>query len=237
MSIYAISDLHLSFSEKVGKPMDIFGDEWLGHTETLKSNWEKMVSDDDTVIIAGDISWALKFEDAIPDLEWISALPGGKIFIRGNHDLWWGSVKKLNDTFGRGMRFIQNDFHEAEGYAVCGSRGWLCPGDEDYTEQDEKIYKRELLRLRLSLTAAREAGFSEIIGATHFPPASERFQESGFTDIFQEFGARCVVYGHLHGSEGFRRGVKGSVKGVEYRLTSLDYLRCKPYKLEVIQLK
>ena len=232
MGLYLISDLHLSFSDKIEKPMDIFGGEWLNHAESLKQNWENMISGSDTVIIAGDVSWALKLEDAIPDLNWIRDLPGRKIFVKGNHDLWWVSVKKLNAMFGGEMCFIQNDFREAEGYAVCGSRGWLCPGEESYTASDEKTYKRELLRLRASLESAKRAGFSEIIGIMHFPPTNDRLQESGFTELFCEYGVRNVFYGHLHGADGFKRGVSGYTKGVRYRLVSLDYLKCKPLKPE-----
>jgi len=232
MGIFVISDLHLSFSENVGKPMDIFGGEWVGHTEKLKYYWESSVKEEDTVIIAGDTSWALKMEDAIADLNWISELPGKKVFVKGNHDLWWSSLKKLN-SLGGNMHFIQNDFYEAEGYAICGSRGWVCPGDADYSSHDEKIYSRELLRLRMSLTAAKKAGFSKIIGAMHFPPTNDKLTESGFTDLFAEFQAAFVFYGHLHGADSFRRGVTGKIKGVEYKLVSLDYLKCKPLKLEV----
>ena len=233
MSIYVISDLHLSFSENIQKPMDIFGAEWLNHTENIKRNWEDAVSRSDTVIIAGDVSWALKLDDAVADLDWIRSLPGNKIFVKGNHDLWWSSIKKLNSMFGPDMRFIQNDFCEAEGYAVCGSRGWLCPGDEDYAEQDEKIYKRELLRLRASLASAKSAGFSKIIGVLHFPPMNDKFYESGFTDLFAEFCVPHVFYGHLHGSDGFRCGIQGNFKGTEYKLVSVDYLRCRLFKVEV----
>ena len=233
MSIYAISDLHLSFSENVQKPMDIFGGEWVNHAENIKKNWESTVTSRDTVIIAGDISWALKFDDAIIDLNWIRALPGVKIFIKGNHDLWWTSVNKLNAMFGPEMRFVQNNFFEAEGRAICGSRGWLCPGDEDFTQQDEKIYKRELLRLRASLTSAKNSGFSEIIGMLHFPPTNDKLYESGFTELFEEFGVSRVFYGHLHGTDVFGRGVQGNLRGVSYKLTSLDYLKCKPFKVEV----
>jgi predicted phosphohydrolase len=193
-----------------------------------------MIAPCDTVIIAGDVSWALKLEEATDDLNWIRMLPGKKLFVRGNHDLWWSAIKKLNSMFGNGMRFIQNDFYEAEGFAVCGSRGWLCPGDEYFSGHDEKIYKRELFRLRMSLEAAKGAGFSKIIGVLHFPPMNEKFQGSGFTDLFSEFQVPYVFYGHLHGADGFKRGVQGNVRGTEYRLVSLDYLRCKPLKMEVL---
>ena len=233
MSIFVIADLHLSFSENVKKPMDIFGSEWLNHAGNVKGHWERMVSDSDTVIIPGDISWALKFEDAACDLNWIRDLPGRKILIRGNHDLWWVSINKLNSMFGPEMNFVQNNFFEAEGRAVCGSRGWICPGHEDYTAQDEKIYSRELLRLRSSLASAKSAGFSDITGVLHYPPTNDKSNRSGFTDLFEEFGVSHVFYGHLHGADVFASGLQGEVRGVKYKLTSLDYLKCKPFKMEV----
>ena len=135
MSIYAIADLHLSFSTE--KPMDVYGGEWINHTAKVKANWEGMISESDTVIIPGDSSWALRMSEAITDLGWISGLPGRKVFIKGNHDLWWSSAGKLNALF-ENMFFLQNAFYEAEGWAICGSRGWVCPGDDEFTERDEK---------------------------------------------------------------------------------------------------
>lgn len=239
MSIYAIADLHLSFSAE--KPMDIYGGEWVNHTEKVKTNWEAMISENDTVIIPGDCSWALRFEDALVDLKWISALPGKKVFIKGNHDLWWNSVNRLNALF-ENMFFLQNSFYETEGYAICGSRGWICPGDDDFTSHDEKIYKRELGRLRLSLEAAAQAGYGKkagrseeshgkILGVIHFPPASENIKRSGFTEIFEEFGAEKVVYGHLHGKDAYGNGLRGIRNKIEYILTSADYLKCTPYRI------
>ena len=231
MSIYVTSDLHLSFSENIEKPMEVFGADWVNHAERLESFWRGTVSQNDTVIIAGDVSWALKLEDAEYDLKWIENLPGGKVFVKGNHDLWWVSLAKLKRVVGAGMHFIQNDFYEAEGYAVCGSRGWLCPGDENYSEQDEKIYKREILRLKASLTSAREAGFSKTIGVMHFPPANDKIGESGFTRLFEEFEVEKVFYGHLHGCDGFKNGIQGNIGGVDYKLVSLDYMGCRLHKI------
>jgi predicted phosphohydrolase len=232
MSIYVISDLHLSFSPKIDKPMDVFGADWVNHAERVKANWLDMVSENDTVVIAGDISWALKLEDAIWDLDWLSELSGNKVLIKGNHDLWWSSITKLTAVSAANINFLQNNFFEADGYAICGSRGWVCPGDEHYSEQDEKIYKREILRLRASLTSAKDAGFTDIIGVLHFPPTNDKLNESGFTELFEEFGVSSVFYGHLHGTENFRRGLTGNFNGVEYKLVSIDYLRCKPHKIE-----
>lgn len=234
MSIYAIADLHLSFS--ADKPMDIYGGEWINHTEKVKASWEAMISESDTVILPGDNSWALRFDEALTDLKWISRLPGKKVFIKGNHDLWWNSVSKLNALFVN-MYFLQNTFCEAEGHAICGSRGWICPGDDEFTDRDEKIYLRELGRLRLSLEAASKAGYGKkagkgkILGAIHFPPASDSIGSSGFTDLFEEYGVEKVVYGHLHGRDAYGSGLKGIRNNIEYILTSVDYLRCVPYKI------
>ena len=230
MSIYVISDLHLSLSEKIQKPMDAFGVEWVNHTERIGRSWEDKVSENDTVIIAGDISWALKLEDALPDLNWLRSLKGRKVLVKGNHDLWWVSIKKLYDLFGDDLFFLQNNFFEADGYAICGSRGWVCPGDEYYSQHDEKIYKREILRVRASLESAKNAGFSKIIAVTHFPPMNDKLNESGFTELFGEFGVESVFYGHLHGADGFRRGVFGNINNIEYKLVSLDYLKCELWR-------
>lgn len=229
MSIYAIADLHLSFTAE--KPMDIYGGEWVNHTERIRRNWEEMIRAEDTVILSGDSSWALRLEEAKTDLKWISELPGKKILIKGNHDLWWNSVNKLNALF-ENMFFLQNNFYEAEGWAICGSRGWICPGDDEFTAQDEKIYLRELGRLRLSLDGAAKAGYEgRIIGAIHFPPAGDSLGRSGFTDLFREYGVKKVVYGHLHGKDAYGNGLKGTRNNVEYILTSTDYLKCMPLKI------
>lgn len=236
MSIYAIADLHLSFSAE--KPMDIFGGEWINHTEKVKKNWETMITNEDTVVISGDTSWALRYEDALKDLKWISDLPGKKVLIKGNHDLWWNSIGKLNALFDN-MVFLQNSFYEAEGYAICGSRGWICPDDDDFTIHDEKIYKRELGRMKLSLETAAKAGFGSkyggekgnILGVIHFPPASDSARRSGFTEIFEEYGVEKVVYGHLHGKDAYGNGLRGIRNKVEYILTSVDYLKCIPYRI------
>lgn len=240
MSIFSIADLHLSFSAE--KPMDIYGGEWINHTKKLKDNWIQLISDNDTVIIPGDISWALRQKEALQDLEWISELPGKKILIKGNHDLWWASVSKLNNLHDN-LFFLQNSFSVSENHAICGTRGWLCPGDDDFTEHDDKIYKRELGRLKLSLEAAFLAGYGEkngekkqgnigdIIGVIHFPPTNDKFFSSGFTELFEEYGVRKVVYGHLHGKDAYNNGLQGIRNNVEYILTSLDYLKCVPYKI------
>ncbi len=227
MSIYAISDLHLSFSVEVEKPMDMFGPEWVNHAERTKENWIQKVTEEDTVLLTGDLSWGIRIEETLADLDWLDALPGKKVLIKGNHDLWWTSINKLNKLY-ENIFFIQNNYFLAGDIALCGTRGWICPGDNDFTAHDEKIYKRELMRLRFSLDEAIKAGHNNIIGALHFPPTNDKLQGSGFTDLFTEYGVKKVVYGHLHGKEAYSNGLEAVLNGVEYRLVSLDRLKCEP---------
>ncbi len=225
MRIYAIGDLHLSSDGS--KPMDIYGGQWVNHRDRLKRNWETLVEADDVVIIPGDISWALKRQDAASDLSFLAELPGRKVLIRGNHDLWWSSVSRLNE-FHESMFFLQNTCYMADKTAICGSRGWICPGDEDFTQQDEKIYIREMGRLRLSLEDAARKNPEEIIGAMHFPPMNLKREESCFTELFKEFGVKTVIYGHLHGEDAHSKGINGLHDGINYRLVSCDFLKCCP---------
>lgn len=227
MSIYAIADLHLSFDERIDKPMDIFGSQWENHADRLKENWINTVTDEDTVIIPGDISWALVKDEAYKDIEWIHNLPGKKVITKGNHDLWWTGITKLNKLY-EDVYFLQNTFYVAEGTAICGSRGWLCPGYDGFTEQDEKIYRRELLRLEASLEMAKKAGYEDIIGVLHYPPTNDKFQKSGFTELFEKYGVKTVIYGHLHGKDSYKHGLQANYNGVNYSLVSLDYLNACP---------
>ena len=154
MKLFAIGDLHLSFDPEVNKPMDIFGDAWLDYTDRLKENWLKIVGKEDTVILPGDLSWGMKLNEAMADLAWIDALPGHKVLVRGNHDLWWSGMTKMRRLFSS-VSFIQNDAYDGGDFVLMGSRGWVCPGDSGFTEsEDRKIYERELLRLQMSAGAA-----------------------------------------------------------------------------------
>lgn len=238
MSVFAIGDLHLSFGEAVKKPMDIFGGQWVNHPQRIKESWEELVTEADTVIIPGDISWGLKLEEAVPDLSWIAGLPGQKVLLKGNHDLWWSSLTKLS-RLETSLHFVQNQCYEGDGFIVCGSRGWICPGATGFTAQDRKIYERELGRLKLSLEAGRKAMEQAeqegrkpvLIGALHYPPTNETMDSSGFMDLFEEYGAKKVIYGHLHGAEAFRNGLQGVKGSIEYILTSCDKLGCRPLKI------
>ncbi len=229
MSIFAIGDLHLSFASD--KPMDIYGPDWTDHPGRVQTEWENLVhDDDDTVIVVGDISWALRLPEAMPDLDWIHELPGKKVFIRGNHDLWWGPIGRLNALYDD-VYFLQNTHYEAEGLAICGSRGWTDPSDPDFSESDDKIYKRELLRMEMSLKSAVDAGIKDIIVAIHYPPAGSDKRTSEFTKLFEKYEVNRVVYGHLHGEESYKKGITGQLNGIEYDLVSLDKLKCKPMKV------
>lgn len=227
MNIYAIGDLHLSFDPRIEKPMDIFGSRWERHYEKVEEHWKRLVREDDVVILPGDISWGLRQDEAMADLTWIHELPGKKIITKGNHDLWWTTVTKLNRLFDD-ITFLQNKACLAGDTAVCGSRGWICPGTEGFDEHDRKIYNREILRLRLSLEEGKNSGAKTLIAALHYPPTNDKMQGSGFTALMEEYGVKTCVYGHLHGKDAFKNGIKGRLNGIEYKLVSLDYLEGKP---------
>lgn len=230
MRIYAIGDLHLSFNENIDKPMDKFGPGWEGHPESVETAWRKLVRDEDLVLIPGDISWALKIEEATDDFEWIHNLPGFKIISKGNHDLWWSRIKYLNSLYDD-IVFLQNDCYTVDDcdIVIAASRGWPYPGSDEYTEHDEKIYARELQRMRMGLDAAKKARpDARIIACLHYPPSAADGRETEFTKILEEYGVWKCIYGHLHGMPAFERGIKGNVRGVEYSLVSLDYIGAKP---------
>lgn len=236
MKIWAIGDLHLSMDPRVEKPMDIFGGSWVNHHEKLKTIWERMVEPEDLVLIPGDISWALKLDEAKADLAWIDKLPGKKLILKGNHDLWWGSMAKMRGLYET-VDFIQHDAQIASGAVIFGTRGWTCPGAKDFTPEDEPIFRREVMRLEMSIAEAKklaeeyeaETGRKAVlIGAMHYPPMNEKYEESAFSKLFEEAGTNKVVYGHLHGVNAFKNGPQGVFRNVEYSLVSLDRLECCP---------
>ena len=208
--------------------MEVFGEAWKNHAERLAVAWRESVAEEDTVIVAGDISWAMKPEDAAPDLDFLHELPGKKLLIRGNHDLWWQKITQLNKMYDD-MRFLQNDnvFFD-EGLAICGSRGWGLPGLEDYGQDDEKILARELIRLEMSLDKSIMDGATDIICVLHFPPALTPVNTSPFTELIEKYPVSQVVYGHLHGSQAFGKGILGIHGGIQYKLVSGDYLYFRP---------
>ena len=221
MNIYAISDLHLSTTSD--KPMDIFGTSWEGHFEKIKSDWLAKVQPDDIVLISGDISWAMKMSDALADLQLLADLPGKKVFIRGNHDYWWNGITKLRDSAPNdSFIFLQTDAVKIGNYVIVGSRGWTCPGSNDYTEQDQKLYLREAERFRLAFLDAdklMQEGDTKIV-LIHYPPFNGKKEDTLFTQLFEQNGVEKVVFGHIHGS--FYFPLKTEKNGIEYILASCD---------------
>jgi predicted phosphohydrolase len=228
MRIFSISDLHLS--GHAPKPMDVFGMHWEDHWARIQDAWRDEVAESDAVLLPGDLSWAMTLEQAKPDLSEIGALPGQKVLLRGNHDYWWGSVGQVRAALPPGTFAVQNDALRLGPAVVCGSRGWTCPGSAAWEgETDRKIYERELIRLRLSLDAAKRllAPGDTLVAMLHYPPFDERSGQSGFTALLEEYGVDIAVYGHLHGlSPGAAfEGVRGSV---EYSMVSCDYIGFRP---------
>lgn len=221
MNIYAISDLHLSTTSN--KPMDVFGVNWEGHFEKIRADWLQKVQAEDVVLIAGDISWAMKLSDGLTDLRTLADLPGKKVFIRGNHDFWWNGITKLreaapNDTFF----FLQTDSVRIGEFVFVGSRGWTCPGCAEYTEQDRKLYVRESERFSLALADAEKIAQEgdRKIALIHYPPFGGKKEETLFTELFEKHGVEKVVFGHIHGATFFP--MRTEMNGVEYWLTSCD---------------
>lgn len=228
MGLFAIGDLHFSFAVK--KPMDIFGSHWENHSEKIIRNWKDTVEEKDTVLIPGDISWGMRLADAQADLDVIDALPGRKILLPGNHDYWWKSSSALAAKYP-GMTFLKNESTAAEGIFICGTRGWTCPNAVSFTPEDEKIYKREQIRLRLSLDHAMRQGAEKILVMFHFPPVNEKHEASAFTEILKEYPVCKVVYGHLHGTESHHLALEGMMDGICYELVSSDYLDFSPKRI------
>jgi len=227
MKIFAISDLHLSFSSD--KPMEIFGSGWDDYFNKIKTNWQRLVKEEDIVLIAGDISWAMTLENAVVDFSEIAGFRGRKIIIRGNHDYWWKSVSRLREALPEGFTALQNDSVKIGNYIFCGTRGWTAPGTPGFSQEDRKIYDRECERLKLTLSSAaklKEEG-CRIICMTHFPPFNVNREPGKFTDLITEYGVAAVVYGHLHGKD-CRADKKVVISGVPYYLTSCDLIEHKP---------
>lgn len=226
MKIFAISDTHLS--SVVEKPMDIFGPGWDDHFERICEDWKQKVSEDDLVLIAGDISWGMYLEEAKPDLDLIGKLPGKKVILRGNHDYWWKSISQVRSICPPDMFAVQNDCLRFGSVLVCGSRGWTVPEQDFKTEEDEKIFKRELIRLDLSLqdmqSKRKENDF--VVVMTHYPPFNSKMGESEVTKIIEKYNPNCVIYGHLHGKN-CRVKLTLKLNGINYFLTSCDQVDCK----------
>ncbi|MBR3289358.1 MAG: metallophosphoesterase [Clostridia bacterium] len=228
MSLYAIADLHLSLG--TDKPMDVFSG-WDGYVDRLTENWRRLVSDEDTVVIAGDVSWGMSLETAKPDFAFLNALPGHKLILKGNHDYWWNTRRKMDAFFADNgfdtLRIVHNDAVAVEDrFAVCGSRGWFF----DAEDEDRKVLLREAGRLRTSIRAAKKTGLRPIV-FLHYPPV---FRGEVCEDIWQvllEEEIDTCYYGHVHAA-GIRHAFCGEKDGVALRLISCDALAFCPLLVE-----
>jgi len=209
--------------------MTVFGKAWAGHPEVLFSRWRETVGENDLVIIPGDISWAMRLEEALPDLMALARLPGVKVLIRGNHDYWWPSISRLRAALPSGMVALQNDAYVYGGVAVAGTRGWITPFDREFTEHDEKIYRREAERLRLSLADAAKKPHEHLIVALHYPPFGPGGEPTLFTELIEEARPDAVVFGHLHGADPER--LPKDWKGIPMHLVAADVVRFSPVEI------
>ena len=227
MAIYAIADLHLSFSED--KPMDIFGDNWENHAEKIKENWIKQVKEEDYVILPGDFSWEMYLNNTKLDFQYLNSLPGTKILLKGNHDYWWTTLTKMNEFIKengfKNIYFLYNNSYLVEDKIIVGTRGWNILD----TENDSKMIKRENARLELSIQDGlkKYGSDKEIIVFMHYPPINKSDlmggEKTGFVKIFQKYNIHRCFYGHLHGLS-HKDAIEGLVNGIEYKLISADYL-------------
>lgn len=221
MKIYAISDLHLSINNP--KPMDIFGPVWNDYLDKIIEDWNKKVTDEDVVLLAGDLSWAMKLEDAKQDIEILQKLKGKKILLRGNHDYWWSTISKVRNILPPDIYALQNDSIEIGNFIFCGTRGWVVDSNKLNNPEDKKIYDRELIRLELSLKNAKQkqTDGQKIICLLHFPPYDRNNNETEFTKLIESYGISTVVFGHLHGKIPNANKLL-TINGVKYYLTSCD---------------
>ncbi len=238
MSIYVMGDLHLSTNQATDKSMEVFGRRWQGYMDKIKKNWSAVVTEADTVVIPGDISWAMKLDEALDDLRFIDALPGQKLIGKGNHDFWWTTNQKMTRFFEdnnlRSIRILNNNAYRVEDSILCGTRGWfleekqqVAVGEVDYA----KIVNREVIRLRLSLDEAKRI-HRETLETTgedlpiavflHFPPVWLDFVCREFVDVLHEYDIRECYFGHIHGMYNVPRTF--DFEGIEFTLASSDFL-------------
>ena len=227
MALYAIGDLHLCLGAP--KPMDIFGGNWTGYMEKLKDGMS-VITEKDTTVLLGDLSWALSLEESAADFAWINEIPGKKILLKGNHDYWWSTAAKFRKFCEANgfadMEILNNNCFEYDDWAICGTRGWFFE-EERSGAHDEKVFKRELCRLEASLKAAGE---KQKLVFLHYPPKYKGYECREILELLEKYEVRRCFYGHLHGGS-HRLALEGLWDGVEYRLVAADYLNFKPYKV------
>lgn len=225
MSLFAIADLHLSLGSD--KPMDVF-EGWHNYTERLEKNWRSVVKEEDTVVIAGDVSWAMKLEDTAKDFAFIHSLPGQKLIIKGNHDYWWSTKKKI-ETFllesgFHSIRIVHNNAVSVGEVAVCGTRGWLYNAE---TPEDKKIVNREVGRLNASIDDAVRQGKKPVV-FLHYPPVYDDSKCGEILDVLKNRGIQKCYFGHIHGSQAAKRAVTGEYEGIKMYLISCDHADFTP---------
>ena len=229
MALYAIGDLHLCLGAP--KPMDIFGGAWIGYMEKLKAGIS-VIGPEDTTVLLGDLSWALDLENAREDFAWIDKIPGRKIILKGNHDYWWSTASKFYKFCGENgfsqQWILNNNHYEYNGYAICGTRGWFFE-EERGDVHDQKVFKRELIRLEASL---KSAGELQKIVFLHYPPRYKGYTCDEILELLYRYDVRQCFYGHLHGaSHGL--AMEGQWDGIEYRLLAADRLNFQPYRINL----
>ena len=246
MSLYAIGDLHLHFQSELKAPSQLTEPIWQNHEQRFLENCRKMITSEDTLVLVGDHSWGRKLSECEKDLEYIQDLPGRKILIRGNHDMFWdsGKTRRLNELYAGKLEFLQGNYYAYGNYALVGTKGYCFEGpfyvnrqgrvigwDRSEEEKAAKLVERELDRLEDSFLAAKADGFSQFIMFLHYPPTSILEKSSGFTKLAEKFGAEQVIYAHCHGERHFHERIQGIRKGIRYSLVSGDFLRWRPMKI------
>ena len=235
MKVFAISDLHLALAApfcpqeppQAYKPMDIFGPQWQNYYGILYENWHRTVGPEDTVLLPGDLSWAMTLQEARYDFDYLAALPGQIIIVKGNHDYWWQSVSQVRAALPPNCRALQHSSLQVGSRVVCGCRGWLTPEHPDYHQaEDAKIYLRELLRLRMALTEGAQSGLP-LVALMHYPPLYQSTAHNDMLALLQEFAVQLVVYGHIHGPAA-KNAVEGCGGGIEFVNASCDRLHFIP---------
>ena len=230
MSIYAISDLHLSFN--TNKPMNIFG--WEDYEDKIKEDWKEKVTENDLVLLPGDFSWEMKLENTYKDFEFINLLPGKKILLKGNHDYWWNTLLKmerfLEENNLNNIFFLHNNSYKFENTIISGTRGWSLIEEDD---ENNRIRNREVLRLELSINDGikKYGKDKEIIVCMHYPPLSRNYMNTDFTKILEKYNVSKCIYGHLHGKTQ-EEGITGRINNVEYIMASCDYTDFKLIKIK-----
>jgi len=229
MRVFAIGDPHLSHFKP--KPMDIFGENWRDHDKQIMNNWNAIANDDDVLILAGDLSWALKLEEFLPDLEYISKLKGRKILTKGNHDLWWSSASKVRRILPPNVEILDHESIVINDVAFVGTRGWAIPERPYFNEdEDRKIYEREVGRLKLAFESLKGKTYQHLIAIVHYPPTTPDGVDTAFTKIIEDNKSNFCVYGHLH-SESITTGFNGQRGTTRYKLVSADAVNFCPYQV------